>query len=88
MTVADGIRNFVAENPQYKLYENYSGRGMFGRKCLGVVVKQGDSFMEFLMNLTRYFERNNIEDIDLDLDGVAYDDLGLDTLIYFPNIKG
>lgn len=88
MTVADGIRNFVAENPQYKLYENYSGRGMFGRKCLGVVVKQGDSFMEFLMNLTRYFERNNIEDIDLDLDGVAYDDLGLDTIIYFPNIKG
>ena len=88
MTVADGIRTFVAENPQYKLYENYSGRGMFGRKSLGVVVKQGDSFMEFLMNLTRYFERNNIEDIDLDLDGVAYDDLGLDTIIYFPNIKG
>lgn len=88
MIVADGIRNFVAENPQYNLYENYSGRGMFGRNCLGVVVKQGNSFMEFLMDLTRYLEQNDIEDTNLDLEGVSYDDLGLDTIIYFPNIKG
>lgn len=87
MTVADGIRKFVDENPQYKLYEGYSGRGMFGRKCLGVVVSHGDSFMEFLMNLTRYLEQNDIEDTNLDLEGVSYDDLGLDTIVYFVNIR-
>ena len=88
MTVADGIKKFVDENPQYKLYEGYSGRGMFGRKCLGVVVSHGDSFMEFLMNLTRYLEQNDIEDTNLDLEGVSYDDLGLDTIVYFVNIRG
>lgn len=47
MTVEEAIRNYVDENDQYELYEGYSGRGMFGRKCLGVVVKQGCSFMDF-----------------------------------------
>jgi hypothetical protein len=40
MTVEEAIRNYVDENEQYELYEGYSGRGMFGRRCLGVVVKQ------------------------------------------------
>lgn len=38
MSIEDGIRNFVGKNPKYSIYENYSGRGMFGRTCLGVVV--------------------------------------------------
>ena len=41
MSIEDGIRNFVKKNPKYNIYENYSGRGMFGRTCLGVVVKIG-----------------------------------------------
>lgn len=87
MKIADGIRNFVAENPQYKLYENYSGRGMFGRKCLGVVVRSEDSFMDFLIELTKYLDEQGVEDSDLVLEGVSYDELGMDTVIYFPNIK-
>lgn len=87
MKIAEGIRQFVSDNTQYSLYEGYSGRGMFGRKCLGVVVKQGNSFMEFLMDLTRYLEQNDIEDTNLDLEGVSYDDLGLDTIVYFPRIS-
>lgn len=88
MTVREAIENFVNENEQYSLYENYSGRGMFGRTCLGVVVRQNDSFMEFLMNLTRYMDNNEVEDTDFSLEGVAYDNLGLDTIVYFPNIGG
>ena len=56
MTVEEAIKNFISENDQYELYEGYSGRGMFGRKCLGVVVKQGYSFMDFIINLTRYMD--------------------------------
>lgn len=88
MTVEEAIKNFVNENNQYELYENYSGRGMFGRSCLGVVVKQGYSFMEFIINLTRYMDDNDVDDVDFKLEGVTYDNLGLDTIVYFPNIGG
>lgn len=87
MTVADGIRNFAEVNPQYQLYENYSGRGMFGKTCLGVIVHYGESFMNFLMELTKYFEEQGIEDVDCELEGVSYDDLGLDTVVYFPSVR-
>lgn len=88
MTVEEAIRNYVDENDQYELYEGYSGRGMFGRKCLGVVVKQGYSFMDFIINLTRYMDDNDVEDADFKLEGATYDNLGLDTVVYFPNIGG
>jgi hypothetical protein len=88
MSVEESIRNFVEDNPQYSIYENYSGRGMFGRKCLGVVVKQGYSFMDFIIKLTKYLDDNGIEDVDFSLEGVSYDALGLDTIVYFPNIGG
>lgn len=88
MTVREAIENFVNENEQYSLYENYSGRGMFGRTCLGVIVQQNDSFIEFLMNLTKYMDNNKVEDTDFSLEGATYDNLGLDTIVYFPNIGG
>ena len=88
MKIAEGIRQFVSENTQYSLYEGYSGRGMFGRKCLGVVVRSGDSFMTFLMELTKYFDEQGIEDMNCELEGVSYDDLGKDTIVYFPSIRG
>lgn len=88
MTVEEAIKNFISENDQYELYEGYSGRGMFGRKCLGVVVKQGYSFMDFIINLTRYMDNYDVDDIDFKLEGATYDNLGLDTVVYFPNIGG
>lgn len=88
MTVEEAIRNYVDENDQYELYEGYSGRCMFGRKCLGVIVKQGYSFMDFIINLTKYMDNNGVEDTDFSLEGASYDSLGLDTIVYFPNIGG
>lgn len=88
MSIADCIRNFVAENEQYELYENYSGRGMFGKTCLGVVTREGDSYMNFLMKLTQYLFRQGIDDEELSLEGTSVDSLGLDTVVYFPHIRG
>ena len=88
MSIEDGIRNLVKKNPKYNIYEKYSGRGMFGRTCLGVVVSQQDSFMDFIIKLTKYLDDNGIEDVDFSLEGVSYDALGLDTIVYFPNIGG
>lgn len=88
MTVEEAIKNFISENEQYSLYENYSGRGMFGRTCLGVIVQRNDSFIDFIIKLTKYLDDNGIEDVDFSLEGVSYDALGLDTIVYFPNIGG
>lgn len=88
MKIAEGIRQFVSENTQYSLYEGYSGRGMFGKKCLGVVVRSGDLFMDFLIELTKYLDEQGIEDMDCELESASYDDLGKDTIVYFPRIGG
>lgn len=88
MTVREAIESFVSENEQYSLYENYSGRGMFGRTCLGVIVQRNDSFIDFIIKLTKYLDDNGIEDVDFSLEGVSYDALGLDTIVYFSNIGG
>lgn len=42
---------------------------MFGRTCLGVVVSQQDSFMDFIIKLTKYLDDNGIEDVDFSLEG-------------------
>ena len=88
MKIAEGIRQFVSDNTQYSLYEGYSGRGMFGKKCLGVVVRSGDSFIAFLIALTKYLDEQGIEDMDCELESASYDDLGKDTIVYFPRIGG
>ena len=54
MSIADCIKAFVARHEEYTLYEGCSGRFMFGKSCLGVVVAEGNSYMSFLMELTEY----------------------------------
>ena len=88
MTVEEAIRNFVVENEGYMLHENYAGRFMFGRTCLGVVVRNGYSYMDFMFKLTKYLEENSVDDADLKLEGVSTDNMGLDTIVYFPKING
>lgn len=87
-SVADAIRAFCEENSNaYSIYEGYSGRNMFGRKCLGAVIREGYSYMDFLVNLTQYLDTYGIDDVDLELEGVCVDELGMDTIVYFPKIE-
>lgn len=51
-------------------------------------IKEGCSFMDFIINLTRYMDNYDVDDIDFKLEGATYDNLGLDTVVYFPNIGG
>ena len=44
--------------------------------------------MDFIINLTRYMDNYDVDDIDFKLEGATYDNLGLDTVVYFPNIGG
>jgi len=73
----------IIENAGYEC-RNYSGRGMCGKYCLGVVVK---NMGEFIGNI--FYE---IADLDWayceemgDLFGsMRTDNMGLDTILYFP----
>ena len=57
MKVSDLIREFCEIHPdKYSVYENYSGRFMFGAKCMGIIVRQGNSFMAMIAELTSYLD--------------------------------
>lgn len=88
MKVSDLIRGFCDKNAdKYYLYENYSGRFMYGAKCLGVVIRSGYSPMSFMFELTRFLDEY-ADDVDGTLfEGIAYDSLGLDVIVYFPRLS-
>lgn len=87
MNTVELMRNFCELHSDYNFYEDgYSGRGMFGKKCVGIVVREGGSYMQMLMELTRFLEQNDFDDIALELSTPAVDALGLDCIVYFPHI--
>lgn len=87
MNIVDLIREFCEKNAdKYYVHENYSGRGMFGRKCLGIVAKQGNSVMTMMFELARFLETYAEVINGTPFENMAYDDLGLDTIVYFPCI--
>ncbi len=84
--LADLIRSFCKEN-NFEVYENYSGRFMFGKRTIGIVVKADQNLFDVLAQLTRYLESKDFDDPLLELEGVSIDDLGLDAIVYFPAIR-
>lgn len=86
--IVDLIRGFCENREEYKICENYSGRGTFGETCLGIVVGNGYPYMIMLMELTQYLDEHGYEDTDLNLEGISMDESGLDIIVYFPEIKG
>lgn len=86
--LASYIRRFcLASENNYKVYEGYSGRAMFGRKTIGIVVKEGHSYLDMMMELTRYLEAEEFEDSLMELEGVSVDSLGLGSIVYFPAVQ-
>ena len=87
MNLVESIRLFCDDNAEKcSMYENYSGRFMFGRKCVGIVVRQGYSYMEMIIKLTMFLNDCGIESVETELEDVKFDELGLDTIVYFPKI--
>ena len=63
---------------------SYSGRGMYGKTCLGVVVENQNSFISLIME---NIDDENLEDIADKFLGMKIDNIGRDYIIYFPNIE-
>ena len=91
--LAELVREFcnVSEN-RYRVYENYSGRNMFGRKTIGIVVPPEHNFFQALAELNSFIEEKEFDESVLaelcdELEATSVDELGLDMLIYFPMIR-
>lgn len=72
---------------------SYSGRGMFGAKCLGVVMGGpmglGRLVASVLENVQRLEDRHEgaAEQIARAFRGMRTDQMGLGSIVYFPDVK-
>lgn len=70
---------------EFKVYKNYSGRGMYGRKCFGVVVRDGYSWIGKIINyITDTDENYLLDELAELLENASTDNMAYDTIIYFP----
>ena len=81
MTVAEAIREYVNETEGLEFYEQEPEKG------LGILVKGDNSYMETIMNLTKYFDDHNVDDVNLELEGMYVECQGDDVIVFFPNIE-
>lgn len=64
-----------------EIYENYSGRGMYGKACMGITV---DNLYKALFNLGRESENYSFSN---ELERLEVDNMGRNCIIYFPKIQ-
>lgn len=67
----------------------YSGRGMYGGKCVGIVGSMAD-FINFVKSIAeRVYVDEEDEAIDFwaYLDDVEIDSMGLDSIFYWPRVQ-
>lgn len=93
LDVIDAIEEFCDENG-YDFRDDYSGRGMFGEKCIGIVVDPAahsvvaNSVAEISAVLNDY-----LEDLGFDREARKFlrksctDSMGLDVIVYYPSLS-
>ena len=81
MTVAEAVREYVRETEDLEIYEQEPENG------LGILVKGDNSYMEVIMNLTKYFDDHNVDDVNMELEGVYAECQGDDVIVYFPELE-
>lgn len=81
----DLLRYFCDDN-DYRLREDYSGRCMFGKDCVGIVTDDGG--FEVAMKMVAAFRDEDNELLDIFMDASSrQDSMGLSRIIYFPGIS-
>ena len=81
MTVAEAIRAYVNEIEGLELYEQEPEKG------LGILVKGDNSYMETIMELTRYFDDHDVDNVNMELEGMYVECQRDDTIVYFPELE-
>ena len=84
----------ILENTSYDV-RSYSGRGMYGKECLGITINRrngvGDFVAEVLESINDLddpeFTQRVLGDFAEILRGMCVDSMGLGQIIYFPDIS-
>lgn len=86
MNIAEKIKEFCEEKGD-RFYEDYSGRCMYGRTCVGVVTE--DSAISLTLDLLVYLVENEMDLYEAKelLQFARTDRMGYDTIVYFPRIN-
>lgn len=83
--IIEVMEEFCEEN-DYRFRDDYSGRGMFGRTCVGFVVDSGCDVLSTMIELTEMLIDNDIEYVSDKLGTIRQDSMGTGTIIYFPKL--
>lgn len=76
----------IAEYMSAELRTGYSGRGMYGKECVGFVIDGWGDFIGGLVELVRdYGDVDWFNEIDWSI--VNSDSMGFSTIIYLPYLK-
>ena len=89
MTIREAIKKYLSIHNEYTIIEEYEPQCMIDGdvKCLAVELSAEQSYMQFIMELTEYFDSNNIEDTELELEGVSVEAVGDRSIVFFPQVK-
>lgn len=70
------------------VFPAYSGRGMYGEQCLGLVCNIGQ-FARFVQQVSRRVAEGDDElaELEAELPNVRTDSMGLGTIYYWPGIQ-
>jgi len=76
----------LLENGNFEC-RSYSGRGMYGKECLGVVCKNERQVISKIIEALANESINDHFDVSDAFSEFYKDNLGSNTIVYFPGIK-
>ena len=84
--ICDLIERFCNERDECSFRSDYSGRFMYGRTCVGIVID--DRVYETIVSLCDFLHESGIECVS-DVLGIIHSDyMGLSQIISFPDLNG
>jgi hypothetical protein len=75
----------AADKAGVKLRTDYSGRGMMGQTCIGVVHKGMGPLLTFVVEFAKLISDSEFGIVWLEQ--AATDDMGLQTITYWPKVQ-
>lgn len=82
LPLAKFIQNAVEYiGEEANIYENYSGRGMFGKTTAGVVVEHQEFIIQGILEFLKENPRNNALE-KIEIDGFRFDNMGRGFIVY------
>jgi len=94
VSLADELFTDLSMSVDCEMRTAYSGRGMFGQTCLGFVTSEVGRLSYHLGILMAEWQPNNVAWSEVDAEALvaafanaATDDMGLDRIVYYPDIR-